>query len=176
MASDGTTTAPNFTPSDLTHLRRAVALAAESLAAGDAPFGSVLVSSSGEVLAEDRNRIATLKDATKHPEFELSRWAVAHIPSAEERGTTTMYTSGEHCPMCAAAHAFNGLGRIIYVASGEQLAEWRTEFKGEQIPVRVAPLAAQTVAPNIEVLGPVPELQEKIREIHREYAKKNPRY
>ena len=42
---------------DLTHLRRCVELAREGLEDGDEPFASVLVSASGEVLFEDRNRV-----------------------------------------------------------------------------------------------------------------------
>ncbi|MEC9304545.1 MAG: nucleoside deaminase, partial [Pseudomonadota bacterium] len=40
------------------YLQRAVVLAEEALDAGDEPFGSVLVSAQGEILAEGRNRIA----------------------------------------------------------------------------------------------------------------------
>jgi tRNA(Arg) A34 adenosine deaminase TadA len=89
--------------SDLRHLRRCVDLATEALDAGDEPFGSVLVGSDGTVLAEDRNRVASVGDPTRHPEFELARWAAANLASAE-RAAATVYTSGEHCPMCAAAH------------------------------------------------------------------------
>ncbi|MFE4337110.1 nucleoside deaminase, partial [Streptomyces sp. NPDC056831] len=42
------------------HLERAVQLAAEALRAGDQPFGSVLVSADGQILAEDRNRVRSL--------------------------------------------------------------------------------------------------------------------
>ncbi len=41
-----------------------------------------------------------------------------------ERVRATVYTSGEHCPMCAAAHAWVGLGRIVYAASSAQLTQW----------------------------------------------------
>ena len=40
---------------------------------------------------------------------------MAHLPLAE-RATTTVYTTGEHCAMCAAAHAWAGLGRVVYAA------------------------------------------------------------
>ncbi|MGW4108847.1 nucleoside deaminase, partial [Streptomyces sp. NPDC004976] len=105
---------------ELPYLRRCVELAAEALESGDEPFGSVLVAGDGTVLAEDHNRVAS-GDRTRHPEFELARWAAARMPPAE-RAAATVYTSGEHCPMCAAAHAWVGLGRIVYVASSEQLA------------------------------------------------------
>jgi tRNA(Arg) A34 adenosine deaminase TadA len=39
---------------DVGHLRRAIALAAAARAAGDMPFGSLLVGPNGEVLAEGR--------------------------------------------------------------------------------------------------------------------------
>jgi tRNA(Arg) A34 adenosine deaminase TadA len=61
------------TEADLPHLRRCVELAAEAVAAGDHPFGSVLVAADGTVLAEDRNREVTAGDATRHPEFALAQ-------------------------------------------------------------------------------------------------------
>ena len=59
---------------DLKHIRRAVELAREALEVGDEPFGSVLVAGDGQVLAEDHNRVAG-GDQTRHPEFDLARWA-----------------------------------------------------------------------------------------------------
>jgi tRNA(Arg) A34 adenosine deaminase TadA len=44
-----------MTDEDERHLRRAIELAAAARAAGDMPFGSLLVGPTGEVLAEDRN-------------------------------------------------------------------------------------------------------------------------
>jgi len=81
----------------------------------------------GQVLAEDRNRENTMGDATRHPEFELARWAAANM-TAVDRAGATVFTSGEHCPMCAAAHAWVGLGRIVYVSSSEQLTAWLAEL------------------------------------------------
>src|SRR5215211_3454694 len=104
---------------ELKHVRRCVELATEALEAGDAPFGSVLVSGDGKVLAEDRNR-ASGGDATRHPEFELARWAATHM-TPQERAKATVFTSGEHCPMCSAAHAWVGLSRIVYAVSSRQL-------------------------------------------------------
>src|SRR5690606_5738006 len=98
-------------PTDLRHLERCIELATEALAAGDEPFGSVLVDGDGRVRFEDRNRVAG-GDRTQHPEFAIARWAAAHM-SPPERAVATVYTSGEHCPMCAAAHGWVGLGRIV---------------------------------------------------------------
>jgi tRNA(Arg) A34 adenosine deaminase TadA len=150
---------------ELPHLRRCVALAEEALAAGDEPFGSVLVRADGAVLAEDHNRVAS-GDRTRHPEFELARWAAARL-SPEERAAATVYTSGEHCPMCAAAHAWVGLGRIVYVASSAQLTTWLAEWGVPAAPVRALPV--QEIAPGVTVEGPVPELAQEVRALHRRF-------
>ena len=155
------------TDTDVRHLRRCLELAREGLEAGDEPFGSVLVDASGEVRFEDRNRVAG-GDQTRHPEFEIARWAVEHM-TPEERAAATVYTSGEHCPMCSAAHAWVGLGRIVYLASSAMLTAWREEWGLPPGPVR--PLAINDVAPDVPVDGPGPDdLVEEIRELHRRQA------
>lgn len=150
---------------ELRHLRRCVELATEALEDGDEPFGSVLVAADGTVLAEDRNRVAG-GDRTRHPEFALARWAAANM-TPRERAKATVFTSGEHCPMCAAAHAWVGLGRIVYASSSEQLMSWLAELGVPPPPVR--PLPIQEVAPGVAVEGPVPELAERIRALHRRF-------
>lgn len=150
---------------ELRHLRRCVELATEALEAGDEPFGSVLVGGDGSVLAEDHNRVAS-GDRTRHPEFELARWSSAHL-SPEERAAATVYTSGEHCPMCAAAHGWAGLGRIVYVSSSEQLTAWLGELEVPAPPVRALPI--RDVVPDLVVEGPVPGLAEQVRELHRRF-------
>ena len=102
----------SLTADDLSFLVRCVDLAEQALDAGDEPFGSLLVDASGAVLREERNHVGG-GDRTRHPELALAVWAASAL-SPEERGRATVYTSGEHCPMCAAAHAWVGLGRIVY--------------------------------------------------------------
>lgn len=153
-------------PDDLPHLRRCVELAAEAADAGDHPFGSVLVGADGRVLAEERNRENTMADPTRHPEFELARWAAANMTPAD-RAAATVFTSGEHCPMCAAAHAWAGLGRIVYASSSAQLAAWLAELGVPPLPVR--PLAIGEVAPGLAVQGPAPGLDEQVRALHRRF-------
>lgn len=150
---------------DLKHLKRCVELAKIALDKGDEPFGSVLVSSEGKVLAEDHNRVAA-GDHTQHPEFALARWAVANM-TAEERSQATVYTSGEHCPMCAAAHGWVGLGRIVYASSSKQLAQWLGEM--DIPPSRVRNLAIQDVIRDTIIDGPVPELAEEVRQLQRQF-------
>ncbi|MFG3440400.1 nucleoside deaminase [Nonomuraea sp. NPDC047897] len=150
---------------DLPHLRRCVELAARALAVGDEPFGSVLVAADGTVLFEDHNHVAS-GDHTRHPEFELARWSAARLTPGE-RAAATVYTSGEHCPMCAAAHGWVGLGRIVYVSSSRQLAAWLAELGVPAPPVRTLPI--NDVVPGVVVDGPVPGLDDEVRELHRRF-------
>jgi len=150
---------------DLQHLRRCVELAAEALEAGDEPFGSLLAGADGTVLAEDRNRVAS-GDRTRHPEFALARWAAANL-SPDERAAATVFTSGEHCPMCAAAHGWVGLGRIVYASSSRQLAGWLGELGAPPAPVRA--LSIPEVLPDAVVEGPAPGLDEQVHALHRRF-------
>jgi tRNA(Arg) A34 adenosine deaminase TadA len=143
-----------------------VELARAALEAGDEPFGSVLVDADGRVRFEDSNHVAG-GDATQHPEFAIARWAAAHL-TPEQRAAATVYTSGEHCPMCSAAHAWVGLGRIVYASSSAQLTGWRTELGAAPSPVR--PLPIGEVAPGVPVEGPVAGLDEEVHDLHRRFA------
>ena len=154
-----------ITHTDLQHLRRCIELAEQALEDGDEPFGSVLVGRDGRVLAEDHNHVRS-GDRTRHPEFELARWAAQNLTPAD-RAAATVYTSGEHCPMCAAAHGWVGLGRIVYVASSEQLTVWLAELGVAPSPVRSLPI--QAVVPGVMVEGPVAELAARVQELHRRF-------
>lgn len=150
---------------DLKYLERCITLAAEALAKGHQPFGSILVSESGEVLFEDFNKVGQ-GDHTQHPEFAIARWAVNNL-SEEQRLQSVVYTSGEPCSMCAAAHGWVGLGRIVYASSAHQLSDWLAEIG---VPAsRVRPLSVSDVITETQVDGPVPEMAERLRRMHVAY-------
>lgn len=158
-----------ITATDMKHLRRSVELAKEALEKGDQPFGSVLVSKDGEVLFEDHNHISE-GDYTQHPEFNIARWAGQNLPE-NERAETTVYTSGEHCPMCSAAHGMVGLGRIVYVSSSKQFSEWKEEF-GVEETARIHGFPIEEMIVDAKVEGPVPELAAEVKELHKQYFEK----
>lgn len=151
------------------YLARCVELAREALDAGDDPFGSVLVDRAENVVAEARNRENSLADPTAHPELELARWAWRNL-SADERSGATVYTSGEHCPMCAAAHGWLGLGAIVFAVSAPQLSEWRASWGSPASPV--APLPLAVVLPGTQVTGPVKPYDEMMFGLHEEAARR----
>jgi len=147
---------------DLGHLRCCVELARVALDNGDAPFGSILVGADGRTLYEDHNRSGN-GDLTQHPEFAIARWAAANLAPVR-RVRATVYTSCEHCPMCAAAHAWVGLGRIVYATSAAQLNQWLAEWHAPTPPV--APLPITTVAPKAVVDGPAPALEDEVKALY----------
>lgn len=149
--------------SDLIHLRRCVALAETALEKGHQPFGSLLVAADGRVVFEGWSETGG-GDQTRHPEFALARWAAESLPP-EERTAATVYTSGEHCPMCAAAHGWAGLGRIVYAASSAQLTAWMSELGAPPPPVRSLPITE--ILPGALVEGPALELADTLRALHR---------
>ncbi|GAB3829844.1 nucleoside deaminase [Dactylosporangium cerinum] len=109
-----------MTPEEERFLLRAIELATLARAAGDAPFGSLLVGPDGQVLAEEHNTVLSDGDISAHPELKLARWAARNLPADVAAGTT-MYTSCQPCGMCTGAIDRSGLGRVVYALSGEQL-------------------------------------------------------
>lgn len=158
-----------LTKEDIKYLTLCLELAQEAFDAGDAPFGSVLVSSEGEVIAEARNRSNEI-NALAHPEIDLAHWACNNL-SEEQRRSTIMYTSGEHCPMCAAAHGWAGLGTIVYLSSAQQLGDWRNASGAPKAPISF--MSVQSIVPEISVKGPATgELLEQIKSLQKAYFKK----
>ena len=99
-----------MTHDDERFLRRAIELAAKARAAGEAPFGSLLVGPDGTVLREDHNTVLCDRDITAHPELKLARWAAREL-DASTAAAATLYTSCQPCGMCSGAIDRSGLGR-----------------------------------------------------------------
>ena len=118
------------------------------------------------MLATARNRVNEL-NALAHPEMELAHWAAAHL-APTKRARTTLYTSGEHCPMCAAAHGWVGLGKIVYLSSAQQLTHWLAEMQVPTAPIRFVPV--QEIIVGAEVAGPATgELRQAIKRLQLAY-------
>lgn len=158
-----------LTTEDYKYLEQCLQLAEEALHAGDKPFGSIIVSQDGKVLATARNRVNEI-NVIAHPEYELADWALNNL-SWQERVNATLYTSGEHCPMCAGAHAWAEIGTVAYIISGSQLVFWLKELNLPDPPIRFLPI--EDIVKNIIVKGPAEgKLLERIRQMQMEYFKK----
>ncbi len=90
-------------------------IALEEAKQGDAPFGAVIVKGS-EIIAKARNTVRTDSDPSAHAEINAIRRLTAAINHPVLEGYS-LYTTGEPCPMCAAACVWAGVSEIVFGAS-----------------------------------------------------------
>jgi tRNA(Arg) A34 adenosine deaminase TadA len=127
---------------------RLMRIAIEEASKGDYPFGAVIVRD-GEVLARGHNLGKQEQDPTAHGEMvAIRRFLAEHGP--EKLKGTTLYTSGEPCPMCMGAIVWCGIARVVYAASIDQLAT-----KIGQIMVYSTEIATKTPFAAIGITGGV---------------------
>ncbi len=151
-------------PNDLDLLRRAIALAARSRAAGNHPFGALIAAADGAVLAEATNRAVPGKgDVTGHAELEAVRTASASHPPEVLR-TATLYSSAEPCAMCAGAIYWAGIGRVVYgLAEARLLALTGRHPENPTLALPCREVFARGQRP-IEVAGPL--LEDEAAAVH----------
>ena len=106
------------TPSPEQLVQKAMALAAEAGGRGDPPFGALLVSPHGEVVAMASNRQVSADDPTAHAELELLR-AGARAGYRPPLAGYTVAVNAEPCTMCASALVKAGIAELLYGASHE---------------------------------------------------------
>lgn len=98
-------------------LCEAIELAYGNLEKGGRPFGAVLVKD-GAVIASGVNEILTTNDPTAHAELLAVREASRKLGSPNLAGTT-MYASGNPCPMCMAAMRMAGVSEVVFAYSND---------------------------------------------------------
>lgn len=96
-------------------MRRALGLAAAAVGTGDVPVGAVVLSPSGDVLAEAANRREAEADPTAHAEVLALRAAAATLRTWRLTGCTLVVTL-EPCTMCAGAVVLSRVSRLVYGA------------------------------------------------------------
>jgi lactoylglutathione lyase len=106
------------------HVRSAVRLAVDNVAAGQLPFAALVVADdgAGEVLGKGVNTSQRDADPTAHAEVEAIRDACRRLGSLDLSGAIVV-SSCEPCPMCQAVAASVGIRRIVFAASAQQAAE-----------------------------------------------------
>ncbi len=109
-------TEPISTKDQLAAMRTAIGLAREAAEHGDVPVGALLLDSTGEVVAADRNRREELSDPTAHAEMLVLSRRAREIGDWRLIGHTLVVTL-EPCPMCAGAAVWSRLHTIVYGAS-----------------------------------------------------------
>ena len=151
---------------DIEHLRLAISVARQAREHGNHPFGAILVDENNHVLLKAENTVNTGRDSTGHAETNLVRLASQHY-STEELAHHTLYTSTEPCAMCAGAIHWSQIGRVVYALS-------ETDFYSifgaspENLLLSCREVFAHSQR-SVEVIGPVPELEEEARAVHANF-------
>lgn len=119
-----------------TYMRGAIAKAKEGIAAGQSPFGAVVVRGD-RVIAAAHNTVWRDKDPTAHAEVNVLRQAAAVSPEPFLKGCS-LFSTCEPCPMCLAACHWAKLERVYFGASIEDA----TKAGFSELPVGAQHLAA----------------------------------
>jgi cytosine/creatinine deaminase len=117
------------------YMQIAVQQAQAAKAAGDFPYGAVLVRG-GDVIATGRNRMNSQNDPTSHAEIDVLRVAGLQPHYAD----TIMYASAFPCLMCAGPIAFYGVPEIIVGASWEGCDVSRSFMEAHGVKITVLEL------------------------------------
>lgn len=96
-------------------IRRALDVAAGSLAAGDVPVGALVLDGSGVELATGHNSREALGDPTAHAEV-LALRAAAAVRGGWRLDGCTLVVTLEPCTMCAGAIAAARVDRVVFGA------------------------------------------------------------
>src|ERR1700750_1888461 len=103
------------------YLRKAIVWSYAARRRGNRPFGAMVVSAAGEVLAEAYCNTAETGDVTGHAEINAVRMLGERKLSREELSGATIYSSGEPCVMCAGAIFWSNIGRVVFGIDAERL-------------------------------------------------------
>ena len=106
--------------SDADFMALAIAKARDGIAAGQSPFGAIVVRD-GDVVAATHNTVWRDLDPTAHAEVNCIRRA-AEALQAIDLGGCEMYSTCEPCPMCLAAIHWAKIDRVVYGATIDDAA------------------------------------------------------
>ena len=98
----------------------AIDLARQARAAGNHPFGALLVLD-GNVVLTALNTVGTDHDPTAHAESNLVAEAIRHLAPDQIR-RSVLYTNCEPCAMCVGKMYWAGIRSLVYALPAEELA------------------------------------------------------
>lgn len=150
------------------YLRRAIEISKEARAAGNTPFGALLVNKDGEIIMEQGNIEITEKICTGHAEATLAA-RTSHEYSREFLWDCTLYTTAEPCAMCAGAIYWANIGRVVYGMTERRLLE--LTGSNEQNPTFDLPCREVFARgqKDIKVIGPVEAVEVEAAKVHEGY-------
>ena len=107
--------------SDEAYMRLAIQKTREGIAAGQSPFGSVIVQG-GNVIAATHNTVWRDGDPTAHAEVNCIRQAARELKTIALRGCT-LFSTTEPCPMCLSAIHWAKVDRVVFGATIDDAAD-----------------------------------------------------
>ena len=146
----------------LRHLRRAQEIAARAVSMGHHPFGALLVGPDQETVLLEQGNVSTVN----HAEAVLARTAEMNF-SSDYLWHCTLYTTVEPCAMCAATQYWANIGRLVYGMDErhlQALTAGSAENPTMDVPARYIYAHGQKA---IDVIGPIPEVEGEIAELHQ---------
>lgn len=152
----------------LHHLRRSNEIALRAVGLGRHPFGALLVGPDHETVLLEQCNI----DTVNHAESTLARVAATNY-SPEFLWQCTLYTAVEPCCMCAGTAYWANIGRVVFAMTEEQLlAETGNHHENPTMSVSSHYVYAHGQKP-VVLIGPVEELIEETRQVHRDFWRNN---
>ncbi len=148
---------------EIQHLKTAISVAWSARKNGNHPFGAVLVDENNRVVLQAENTVMTGRDATGHAETNLVRLATQHF-SPEQLEHFTLYSSTEPCAMCAGAIYWSQIGQVVYALSEVDLYDI-TGPSPDNLVLPCREVFAHSKR-QVEVFGPIGELQLEARAVH----------
>ena len=152
---------------DVQVLEQAIALADEAVKEGNHPFGAVLVSGDGEVLATGKNSFS-IDRGPGHAETNLAREAARRF-DVDTLRNATLYTSVEPCSMCASTIYWAEIGAVVFGMTEKRLGE----LTGDDPENPTQDLSCRTIFDSgrrhVNVRGPFDELEETIAKQHKAF-------
>ncbi|TKB23281.1 nucleoside deaminase [Desulfopila sp. IMCC35006] len=160
------------TKDDIFYLREANEVAIQARAAGNTPFGAILVGPDGEILLRQGNVEITEHDCTGHAETTLARKAFTKY-TRDFLWQCSLYSTFEPCAMCCGAIYWANIGRVVYGTTEKKLLELTGDDKQNptfDLPCRDIFDKGQK---DIQVEGPFPEFETESVAPHRGYWNKS---
>jgi tRNA(adenine34) deaminase len=148
---------------DARYLRDAIRMSIVAKERGNRPFGAVVISKDGQLLAEAYGNTTESGDCTGHAELTAVR-IVSPNHTRSVLAQATLYSSAEPCVMCAGAIFWSGIQRVVFGIDAERLRL----FRGELLEQKDAALSCRDVfsasSHSIECIGP--SLIEEASQVH----------
>jgi tRNA(adenine34) deaminase len=123
---------------DKVYMKLAIEEAKNSLAAGGAPIGAIMVKD-GEVIANGWSMVWPEKDPTSHAETNCIKAAYKKLHPLNLDGCT-LYSTLESCSMCLGCGSWAGLSRVIFGAYSKdippnpyELSDYTAESHGKRL-------------------------------------------